>query len=209
MSTPNPPDRGEPERPAADPAAPAPFDPYRFGLPDTPPPPEYAPPGYVFPTAPPPAPAAPPQEPPAPRPAAAGPWASPGPPVQPPTYPGYPQYGAPAPPLQHDYVQPRPGSGKCVAALVLGIVSILLFWTTVFDAVPAILAIVFGTIGLSEARNRGGGGRGMALAGIICAAVGAIAAIAFTAFILHAANQCGGLSHQNDPGFKQCVQNKF
>jgi hypothetical protein len=182
-----------------------PFDPYRFGLPDKPVPPEYAPPGYVFPAAQPPA-----AEPPAP----ANPWAPPRPlprPSQPgsPTYPTYPQYGAPEPPLHHGYVQPKPGNGKCVAALILGIASVLLFWTTVFDAIPAILAIVFGTMGLSEARNRGTGGRGLAIAGLICAAVGAIAAIAFTAFILHVTNQCGGLSHQNDPGFKQCVQHKL
>jgi hypothetical protein len=199
MSTPNPPDRGDPERPAPDPAAAAPFDPYRFGLPEKPVPPEYAPPGYVFPAAPPTAPA--------------DPWAPPGPlppPTQPgPAYPNHPQYGAPAPPLQHAYVQPKPGNGKCVAALILGIASLLLFWTSVFDAIPAILAIVFGTIGLSEARSRGTGGRGMAIAGLICAAVGAIAAIAFTAFILHAVNQCGGLSHQHDPGFNQCVQDKL
>jgi ribosomal protein L40E len=70
-------------------------------------------------------------------------------------------------------------SGFCVAALVLGIIGI----PTFFFVIPALLAIIFGIIGLKqigkpEAATRGG--RGMAIAGIVCGTISClIAAIAF------------------------------
>jgi hypothetical protein len=70
-------------------------------------------------------------------------------------------------------------SGFCVAALVLGIIGI----PTFFFVIPALLAIIFGIIGLKqigkpEAATRGG--RGMGIAGIVCGAISClIAAIAF------------------------------
>jgi ribosomal protein L40E len=70
-------------------------------------------------------------------------------------------------------------SGFCVAALVLGIIGI----PTFFFVIPALLAIIFGIIGLKqigkpEAATRGG--RGMAIAGIVCGSISClIAVIAF------------------------------
>ncbi len=61
-------------------------------------------------------------------------------------------------------------NGFCVTALVLGIISIPAFCTVI---VP-VLAIVFGIIGYSQVAKAGveGGGKGMAIAGMICGAVG-------------------------------------
>lgn len=209
MSTPKPPGSGESDpadKPAADPAANLDFDPYRFGLPDHPVPPEYAPPGYVFPNQP------------APPPHPAGPWAPPaslpptqgGPPSGYPQYPQYPPphypYGAPPPPMHHAYYQPKSGNGKAIAALVLGILSIVFFWLTILDLALIIPAVIFGTLGLSDARTRNAGGRGQAIAGIVCAGVATVIAVVFTALVVHAANQCGGFSNSNDPGFNQCLK---
>ncbi|WP_375504091.1 DUF4190 domain-containing protein [uncultured Jatrophihabitans sp.] len=191
------------------------FDPYRFGAPDVPPPPEFAPPGYRPPPGyqyPPPA----PQQ---------GADANPHGPYPPYPYgtnaPGYGQ--PPAGYGQAPYGQPygapygqglQPGqsgqsNGKAVAALVLGIVSIVLFWTTILDAIFVILALIFGFLGLSDAGRRGGRGRGQALAGLICAAVGAVLAIVFIVVVVHLANKCGGLDNQNDSGFQQCLRDKI
>ena len=195
MTTPSAPEGGQSGDGGAhssDPTADAPFDPYRFGLPDHPVPPEYAPPGYV--------------PPPPVTPAPSNPW---GPPVQlPPSYGSaqYPPHGAPPPPVYHSYEQPKPGSGKAIAALVLGIASIVMFWTSILDGILVILAVVFGIMGLNEANARRTGGRGMALAGLICAAVGAAAAIAFTVWVVHAVNACGGFASNNSSGFNHCVQ---
>jgi hypothetical protein len=195
-----PPDDGPAERDAA------PFDPYRFGAPEQPVPPEYAPPGYTPP---------PPTQP--------GPGAAPGyggyPPYGPPGYPppGYPPaYPPPSgyaggppplyqPPLYNGYPQPRTGNGKAIAALVLGILSILLSIFAFFDLFLIIPAIVFGSLGLADAR-RGAGGLGMARAGLICTAVGAVLAIVLTVFIVHRVSSCddqyGSGSHQ----YNVCVR---
>ncbi len=66
-------------------------------------------------------------------------------------------------------------NGFCVASLVLGIISIPAFCTII----TPILAIVFGIIGLVQLSQSGteGGGRGMAIAGIICGAIGGVIAL--------------------------------
>jgi hypothetical protein len=202
MSTPNPPGRGESDPagpPAQDPNSGLDFDPYRYGLPDQPVPPEYAPPGYVFPAQPaaPPPPAAP-WAPPASLPPAPGGSGSP-------QYPQYP-YGGPPPPMQHAYYQQRTGNGKAVAALVLGILSLVFFWLTIFDLALIIPAVIFGMLGLGDARTRNAGGRGQAIAGIVCAGIATAVVVVFTIVVVHAANQCGGFGHSDDPGFNQCLK---
>lgn len=200
-----------------------PFDPYRFGKPDHPVPAEFAPPGYVPPE---PEPAPGPTPYPGPPPPAAGqPYAPPTTPYPygappygnpygaPPPY-GTPPYGAPPPgapspsggPPGYGYgYASKQGNGKAVAALVLGIGSIVLFWLTILDAVLVILAIVFGFIGLGESKARGVG-KGMAVAGLVCAAVGAVLAITTTVLVVRAYDQCGGSAESDRPGFNQCIQ---
>ncbi|MEO9138425.1 MAG: hypothetical protein ABI345_05100 [Jatrophihabitans sp.] len=197
-----------------------PFDPYRFGRPDHPVPPEFAPPGYV----------------PDPEPAPAGPTPYLGPPTRsapgnyrPPSTPypyGQPPYGQPpqgqqpygqpphgqppygAPPL-YGYPTAKAGNGKAVAAMVLGIASILLCWLSVLDAAVIIPAIVFGFLGLAQAKKRGGVGKAMAIAGLACAAVATVLAVVVTVLVSNAISECGGTANQNDPGFNQCVQDNF
>ena len=70
------------------------------------------------------------------------------------------------------------GNGFCVSALVLGIIGIPAGCTGI---VP-LLAIIFGVIGLNQVNKTGteGGGKGMAIAGMICGAIGCfIAAMSF------------------------------
>ena len=218
MTTPSDRDNGQPTERVnlekGDPTSEAPFDPYRFGKPDHPIPAEYAPPGYTGPVTP-----------------AAGPYEAPNP-FGPPPYGGQPtnpfsnppgtpyggpqqhyQYpptpygpGAPPPPMYHGYAPPRSSNGKAVASLVLGILSIVMFWLTIFDSVFIVLALIFGLIALSETKSGAGHGRGMAIAGLVCTAVGTLAATVFTVLIVHAANQCGGFSNNNTSVFQDCVR---
>jgi hypothetical protein len=159
------------------------FDPYRFGRPEHPIPPEYAPPGY----SPPPAPHRPP--------------ANQG-------WQGY--YGAPAPPpYPPDYPRPRTGNGKAIAALVLGIVSIVLCWLSLLDLVPIVLALVFGFLGRSDAAKwPQRGGRGMAIAGITCALVGALLAGLFTAWVYTRIRTCNEHYDVSSPQYRICVQQR-
>ncbi len=216
-----------PSAPSGDPTSDVPFDPYRFGKPDHPVPPEYAPPGYV-PDAPPspysaatnapygqspygqPPSGQPPygqapygQPPFGPQNTYGGP--NPGSPYPGGPYPGPGTYGAPPPPYSA-YGQPQPGHGKAVAALVLGIVSIVMFWLIFFDAIFIVLALIFGLVALSESKSRNGNSKGMAIAGLVCAGIGTIATVLFTVVVLNAASKCGGFDNSNSSDFNQCVQ---
>jgi hypothetical protein len=207
----------EPQRAVAEPAPE--FDPYRFGAPEHPVPPEYAPPGYRPP---------PPTQPP---PAAYG-WyppyaAQPGPShpgtpyaAQPgPSHPGtpyaggppgtqpWPQGGAPVPPWQHGYPQPRTGNGKAIAALVCRIASVVLCWLSIFDIVPIILAVVFGILGTNDANRRPNhGGKGMAVAGIVLSVVGAILATVLTVYLYNKIKPCLNDYQQGSAEYNSCVR---
>src|SRR5258705_234427 len=67
-------------------------------------------------------------------------------------------------------------NGYCVASLVLGIIGI----PTGCSIILPLLAILFGIIGYTQvSKNEGEGGKGMAIAGIVCGAVGLIIAILY------------------------------
>ena len=65
-------------------------------------------------------------------------------------------------------------NGFCVASLVLGIIGIPAFCAVL----PPVLAIVFGIVGYNQVSKSGteGGGKGMAIAGIVCGVIGCIIA---------------------------------
>lgn len=197
------------------------FDPYRFGAPEHPIPPEYAPPGYRPPD--------PPVQPPPPQyypgygnqpgyPGYPGQQGYPNQPYpgQPPypnqqgypggqQYPGYP----PTPPYASQYPPARTGNGRAIASLVLGIASIVFFWTSVLDAIPIILALIFGGITLSEARRRPGReGRRLAVAGIACAVVGAILAVIWSVWIYSKVKNCLDYNTGSSE-YSHCVHEQF
>jgi DNA-directed RNA polymerase subunit RPC12/RpoP len=70
-------------------------------------------------------------------------------------------------------------NGFCVASLVLGIIAIPAALTLILP----VLALVFGVIGYTQVnRNEGdGGGKGLAIAGMICGGVGCFIAVAYNA----------------------------
>lgn len=186
--------------PPDDPATPLNFDPYRFGKPDHPIPPEYAPPGYV---------------PPSPQPSQPAAY-TPLPPYASPS--GSPPSGWTAPPWggQHGYPPPPgypPGpypaqptsNGKATAALVLGIVAIVLCWLTFLDLLFVILAIVFGALGRRQAdRIPGRPGRNAATAGLVCGIVAAILVGVIAAVIISKYSSCFGNGSFDQ--VRQCIQ---
>jgi hypothetical protein len=225
MTTPSDPESGQPPREGVDlgkgdPASDVPFDPYRFGKPDHPVPAEYAPPGYSGPTAPSPTPYDTPPNPYGghpPGPPPANPFANPpgtpyggGQPPPPYQYPPTPYGpGAPMPPPYHGYAQPTSGNGKAVAALVLGICSIVFCWLSVFDAVFVVLALIFGLLALSDVKKGRSRGRGMAVAGLVCMVVGAVLATVISIKVFRAIDQCGGLNQSNNSSFNQCLRDNL
>src|SRR4029079_12810347 len=62
-------------------------------------------------------------------------------------------------------------NGFCVASLVLGIIGLPASCTVI----TPLLAVVFGIVGLTQVSKQGGegaGGKGMAIAGIVCGVIG-------------------------------------
>jgi hypothetical protein len=88
----------------------------------------------------------------------------------------------PQPPVGCAPVQ-RPGNGPAVAALVLGIISLVIFCAWYLSVPCAVLAIIFGSVGRKRAA-RGATGRGMATAGIVCGIIGIALALLLIAGML-------------------------
>ena len=81
---------------------------------------------------------------------------------QPPQQGGYPApYGAP---VGYPYAPPQRTNGMAIASMVLGILWI--YW------IGSILALIFGYIARNQIRERGEGGAGMAMAGIVLGWIG-------------------------------------
>lgn len=184
----------------ADPAAAAaqaeaPFDPYRFGAPEHPVPPEYAPPGYVAPQPVPPA-----------QPPYGGGYQYP---QAAPQYPYGGQYYGPPPPWANQYPQPRTGNGKAIAALVFGILSVLFFWTTILDIVPVALAVIFGLIAMSESKRTGQPGRSMATWGIALGVIGALVATITTVVIYTRVKPCIDNYASGSAEYNSCIHDRL
>lgn len=87
------------------------------------------------------------------------------PPYSPPTY-GQSPYAAPAYGAPFPFgAAPRNGMGT--AALVLGIISVVLSWTVWGGVILGALAIIFGSIGLGRAKRGEATNRSSAMAGLI------------------------------------------
>ena len=93
-------------------------------------------------------------------------------------YPGQGGYGAP-PPYPYPYPQayaPPPSNGMGTAALVLGIIGLLLAFIPIIGMISwilTLLAILFGIIGLSKR----GSPKGTAIAGLITGGLGLVVCI--------------------------------
>jgi len=76
-------------------------------------------------------------------------------------HPAYPQYGQIT----------SQGNGQAVAALVLGITSVIFCWWGLVTLAQVVLALVFGGVGISKA-NRGAPSKGLAIAGLVLGSIG-------------------------------------
>lgn len=83
--------------------------------------------------------------------------------------------------------QPMPGktNGMAISSLVCGVAQFLLwFFILVPGFVAAVLALIFGVVGLGQIKRRGEGGRGMAIAGIVLGVLGVLSGIAWIIIFL-------------------------
>ncbi|MEU6568879.1 MULTISPECIES: DUF4190 domain-containing protein [Streptomyces] len=115
------------------------------------------------------------------------------------SYPEHPATPGNAPQTQHG-TGVRRTNPMAVAALVLGILAVLLFWTVVGGALLGLLALIFGIIGARKARGGQAPRRVMSIVGAVLGALGLVASVVIIAI---------GASILNSDEFKDfddCVQ---
>ncbi|GAA3376272.1 DUF4190 domain-containing protein [Streptomyces sannanensis] len=95
------------------------------------------------------------------------------------TVPGYPGYAGGWPGMGA-----APQNGFGITALVLGIVSVVLFCLYGFQIILGILAVIFGVLGRNRAKRGEATNGGMALAGIILGALGILVSTVIIGFIV-------------------------
>jgi hypothetical protein len=86
--------------------------------------------------------------------------------------PGYGPAGYP-PPYYGPPMMARKTNGMAVAGMVLGIVSLVLFWVWFLAPVLAVLGIIFSGVGISQCNQLRQDGKGMAVAGLVCSLISA------------------------------------
>jgi hypothetical protein len=134
--------------------------------------------------------------------------AAPGPPpsAQPGAPYGQPAYGYPGP------TGPRNGLGT--AALVCGIVGVVLCFTVVLGIVLGVLALVFGLIGRGRAKRGEATNRGHATAGVVLGIIGVVLSIVFIVIYVLIANsstfknynECLNAANGDQAKISQCEQ---
>ena len=83
---------------------------------------------------------------------------------------------APPPAAPPPTVQPT--NGLAVAALVLGILSIVMFWIPFLGWIPVVVGLVLGLVAMQQPY-----GRGMALAGVVCSSIALALKLLFWVFL--------------------------
>ena len=120
---------------------------------------------------------------------------------------GQPQYGQPQYAQQQYGGAPPQGNGLAVAALVLGILGVILAFIPLLGVVAGVLfglpAVICGGLGLSKAKQPGRGGKGMAIAGLV------LGVIAIILGILQATLWGAAVNTVTDPGFQQEVEEQL
>jgi hypothetical protein len=64
-------------------------------------------------------------------------------------------------------------NGMAVTGMVIGILSLVLFWASLLGMLLAVLGIIFSSIGISQCGKTGQAGKGMAIAGLVCSLIAA------------------------------------
>lgn len=90
-------------------------------------------------------------------------------------------------------VGPVRNSGAATAGLVLGICGLLGVWIPFLDIILSGLAVLLSAIGMSQTREGQMGGRGLAIAGLVCGLAGLVPAIVIVIIVVPMALQTGAV----------------
>lgn len=107
--------------------------------------------------------------------------------------------------------RPASSNGSAVAALVLGILSLVLFWMCGLGVVLGVLAVVLGVVGLQRANKEPDRPqRGLAIGGIVTGGVAiVVSAVFFVAVFLIGASESEFEGINTDPSDGVCDPDRF
>lgn len=94
----------------------------------------------------------------------------------------------------------RPRNGFGVAALVLGLLALVLSWTILGGLVFGLLALIFGLLGRARAKRGEATNGGMSVAGVVLGILGLLIAIGLVVLGISLFNSPAGQNYQ------QCIQ---
>ena len=77
-------------------------------------------------------------------------------------------------PYGEQQAQPQQGNGVAIAAMVLGILGLIMWWIPGLGLIVALLGLIFGIVGMKKAGRIGGKGKGLAITGLITGILGLI-----------------------------------
>ncbi|HVE96652.1 MAG TPA: DUF4190 domain-containing protein [Pseudonocardiaceae bacterium] len=94
----------------------------------------------------------------------------------------------------------RARNGFGIAALILGLLALLLSWTIVGGIVLGLLALIFGLLGRARVKRGEATNGGLSVAGIVLGIIGLLIAIGIVVFGVSILNSPAGQSYQ------QCIE---
>lgn len=97
------------------------------------------------------------------------------------------QYGFTSDPSAAPLPPPSGGNGFAVTGLVLGILSLVLFFIPFLGILLGLLGLIFGGVGIGRA-NRVGKGKGMAVAGLVMGILGLLLGLSWILLIVSGAH---------------------
>ncbi len=118
-------------------------------------------------------------------------WSNPPPNPPPPGYGG--SYGN-----QGGYGGPPPKNGIGIAAMVVGIVALFLFWIPFLGVIVAIVGLVLGIVGIRKASRGEATNKGMAIAGVATGGLALVGSLLITIFVFAAVDEFGN--------FFECIE---
>ena len=124
-------------------------------------------------------------------------------------YPQYPQYPQQYPPYGgQGYIPPVPPTkqpnGMATAGFVVSLIGLVLSLIPIVGTISWLICpvgLILAVVGLVQSGSRGGSGRGLGIAGIVCAVLGLIVCIAYTAAFASAFSGASGTTASPYPSY--------
>lgn len=119
-------------------------------------------------------------------------------------YPGAPDGG----PLGQAPLVSRPAerrNGFGLTALILGIIGLILAFA-IIGLIPALLALIFGIVGIRRVSRGIATNRGVAITGVVLGVLGIAISGAILGFVLHRYNSCHDKYETRSSGFVHCIR---